>query len=307
MHDGGAVISVHEHELRNDVDATEYEREVSEIIKKLKVPGLLHAHLLKGFKGKRRGSYAVIWVWKNKQVITENFGTLDNPKWPEDWLYYENEILAKYLTCHPDKINFTCYDIMSDVTFVANNANDMAYSEGVAMYNEIPHDKRVCVNEIVNAWQNFLKSKNWKELIAGVTPKHIGCGIIYELPNFLNRAHESFAIADMREILFSEPHYHPHEDIEIYFVLQGTAHIVVGKNESFVSQGDVIIIPPNTAHFTIPDNEFVIAAVNTPPFKPEHYIVITETNPLVDFDQEQFIRLSAHIQRNADSKNVVLE
>ncbi len=112
-----SVVSIHEHELKGDVDSAEYEREVSEILKNLKVPGLLQAYLLKGFKGERMNKYAVVWIWKNKQVIKENFGTLDNPKWSEDWLYYENEVLAKYLTCHPDKINFTCYDIIDAVNF----------------------------------------------------------------------------------------------------------------------------------------------------------------------------------------------
>lgn len=121
MHDitenDGSVISIHEHALKSDINIPGYEREVSETLKNLKVPGLLQAYLLKGFKGERTNSYAVVWVWKNKQVIKENFGTLDNPKWPEDWLYYENEVLAKYLTCHPDNINFTCYDIIDAVNF----------------------------------------------------------------------------------------------------------------------------------------------------------------------------------------------
>ncbi len=113
----GSTISIHEHELKDNVNIAEYEKEVADTLKNLKVPGLLHAYLLKGFKGERTNSYSVVWVWKNKQVIKENFGTLDNPKWPEDWLYYENEILAKYLTCHPDKINFTCYDIIDVINF----------------------------------------------------------------------------------------------------------------------------------------------------------------------------------------------
>jgi len=111
------TISIHEHELKSDVDRGCYEKEVSEALKNLKVPGLLKAYLLKGFKGERVNSYAVVWIWKNKRVIKENFGTFDNPKWPQDWLYYENEVLAKYLTCHPDKINFTCYDIIDAINF----------------------------------------------------------------------------------------------------------------------------------------------------------------------------------------------
>ncbi len=115
------VFSIHEHELKPDVDTILYEQEVTEAIKNLKVKGLLAAHLLKGFKGSRKDKYTILWIWESEKVIEENFGTLDNPRWPEDWLYYENEILAKYLTCHPDKINFTCHNCISKVSFSHND------------------------------------------------------------------------------------------------------------------------------------------------------------------------------------------
>ena len=143
-------------------------------------------------------------------------------------------------------------------------------------------------NKIISSWQDFLKNNGWQELIIGIAPKNSGCGLIYELPNFLNRPNEDFAIADMRNIKFAEPHYHPTGETEIYFVLSGTALIYVGGKENKVKAGDVIIIEPNNAHFTIPDKDFVIAAVNTPPFRPENYICLTETNHSVGFDLEKF-------------------
>ncbi len=108
------VFSVHEHELRNDVDSAMYEKEVGRELEKLKssIKGLVNAYFLKGFKGKRAGRYAILWVWQSSDTIKENFGTFDNPTWPKEWLYYENTVLAKYLTCHPDKINFSCYEII---------------------------------------------------------------------------------------------------------------------------------------------------------------------------------------------------
>ena len=48
---------------------------------------------------------------------TQAIGTLDDPKWPSDWLHYENNVLAKYLTCHPDKIHFTDYGLIKSVTY----------------------------------------------------------------------------------------------------------------------------------------------------------------------------------------------
>lgn len=113
----GPVFALHEHELKPGINVEEYEHEVANAIQSLKVPELLHAYFLKGFKGERSHCYAVLWVWENAHVIEENFGTLDNPKWPQDWLYYENQILAKYLTCHPDTINFTDYDILKSIEY----------------------------------------------------------------------------------------------------------------------------------------------------------------------------------------------
>jgi mannose-6-phosphate isomerase-like protein (cupin superfamily) len=147
------------------------------------------------------------------------------------------------------------------------------------------------LKETITAWQAFLAQHPWQTLIKNVTPKEIGCGRVYELPNFLNRPNESLAIADMRHIPFSEPHYHPKGNTEIYFVLAGHALVVVGNKERKVQPGDVITIPPLTAHYAVPDKEFVIAAVIMPPFQPDHYVVLTHTEPAVHFNEEQFKKL----------------
>lgn len=147
------------------------------------------------------------------------------------------------------------------------------------------------IQELVSAWQQFLLQHPWQELIKNRTPLRVGCGAVYELPNFLNRPNEDFAIVDMGAILYAEPHYHPENDYEIYFILQGTAIVVVGKVEHYVKAGEVVVIPPSKAHFTIPDAEYVIACVNTPPYNPEHYIKLAESNAVFEFDKEQFDRL----------------
>ncbi len=111
------ILSLHEHELKPDVDQEQYEQEVSTALRNMKIPGLLKSYQLKGLKGERQDRYAVLWIFENMEVIQNNFGTLDNPIWPEDWLYYENEILAKFLISHPDKIHFTDYGIISDIDY----------------------------------------------------------------------------------------------------------------------------------------------------------------------------------------------
>ncbi len=147
------------------------------------------------------------------------------------------------------------------------------------------------LDNLVETWQDYVKTMDWSKEIQKVAGKQSGCGVIYEFANPLNRPDEDFSIADMRELTFTEPHYHPAPDIEIYFVLQGTGLIVVGTQERHIATGDVVVIPPDNAHYTIPIN-MVVAVVNTPPFKPEKYIPLTKPNLLVGFDLERFKRLS---------------
>ena len=111
------IFSLHEHELKPDVDEEAYKRDVAEAINRLRVPGLLKAYHVQGFKGVRDQGYGVLWVFEKEETIVENFGTPENPKWPKDWLYYENEILTKYLDRHPDTVNFTDYAILTGVEF----------------------------------------------------------------------------------------------------------------------------------------------------------------------------------------------
>lgn len=94
----------------------------------------------------------------------------------------------------------------------------------------------------------------------------------------------------MRQVVVAEPHYHPHT--EVYFVLHGEALVVVGNEKHFVKAGDVVVIPPYKAHYALPNDEFIIACVNTPPFRPEHYISLSASNDAVDFDYDKFKKIS---------------
>lgn len=153
------------------------------------------------------------------------------------------------------------------------------------------YDQRM--EAVVAAWQPYLDGiGDWQQVVEGIQPKPTGCGPVYELPNPVDRPNESFAIADMRELKVSEPHYHANGETEIYVVLQGLGTIVVGMKEQRIKKGSVIVTPPDTTHFTIPESDLVLAVINTPPFRPENYVVVSETDQKVGFDQEQFARLS---------------
>lgn len=142
---------------------------------------------------------------------------------------------------------------------------------------------------VVAAWKRYLDSvSDWERLVEGVVPKETGNGLVYELRSPIDRPGESFAVVDMRGLGVTEPHYHTNGEIEIYFVLSGGGIVVVGGEEYEVGPGSVIVTPPDTAHFTVPSGDLVLAVVNTPPFNPDNYKVLTGSNPDVGFDQGQF-------------------
>lgn len=148
----------------------------------------------------------------------------------------------------------------------------------------------VQVAEIIRAWSDFLQANSWQHLIEGVAPIYGTCGIVYELPNYLNRSAESFAIVDVRELKQFEPHYHAGET-EIYFILQGTGIVVIGGIEHHVAAGTVLVTPPETAHFIVQHQDLVLAVVNTPPYDFNNHKALADTDRSVKFDREQFDRL----------------
>ncbi|HET7302656.1 MAG TPA: cupin domain-containing protein [Candidatus Saccharimonadales bacterium] len=153
------------------------------------------------------------------------------------------------------------------------------------------------IEELISAWQTYISTMgDWQEVVKDTVPKQTYCGPIYEPKSPLNRPKESFAISDMRQVKVAKPHYHTGGETEIYFVLSGSGLTVVGGEELQVKQGDVVVTPPETAHFTIPKENLVMIVINTPPFNPENNIGIDATRPEVTYDHEQYKRLTAYLE-----------
>lgn len=151
------------------------------------------------------------------------------------------------------------------------------------------------INELVTAWKTYFETvDNWQKLVTGIEPKTTGCGPVYELENKLNRPNESLAIADMRGIEYATPHYHANGETEVYFALEGAGLVVVGSEETQSKKGSVIVIPPDTAHYAIPDKVqgLILAVVNTPPFSIANNIDLADDNPEVNFDLNMFKQLT---------------
>lgn len=151
-------------------------------------------------------------------------------------------------------------------------------------------------DKIIQKWQQYLQTiKDWRNLIAHITPKECGCGLVYELPHISNSKNESFAIANMSNLLISEPHYHP--ELEIYFILEGTGLVVVGNTEHTVQKNSVVVIAPNIAHYTIPEKNLVMAVVNMPALNAQNYVPLLDGNAHVQFSKKQFDSHAKNISR----------
>lgn len=151
------------------------------------------------------------------------------------------------------------------------------------------------IETVVDIWKRYMDGADWQELIEGVESKATNCGPVYEIPNPIDgRPNEGFAIADMRGVPFAEPHYHTNSEVEIYYVLQGLGRVVVGDTVREVARGDVVVTPPDTAHYAIPDKDhgLVLGVVNTPPFNPQNCIDVTATNPSVHYNHQLFQQLT---------------
>jgi len=153
------------------------------------------------------------------------------------------------------------------------------------------------IEELINVWQAYITTMgDWQALVKGVVPKQTYCGPIYEPQSPLNRPNESFAISDMRHIKVAHPHYHTGGETEIYFVLSGSGLTVDGGEELQIKAGDVIVTPPQTAHFTIPKENLVMIVINMPPFNPDNNIGIEATDASVKYDHAQYKRLAPSIE-----------
>jgi mannose-6-phosphate isomerase-like protein (cupin superfamily) len=132
------------------------------------------------------------------------------------------------------------------------------------------------IQEVVDVWTRYLTTvDNWESLVEGIEPKTGGCGLVYEVPNPIDRPNESFAIADMRQLELSDPHKHINGESEIYFVLQGEGKMTVGSELYELTSGTSIVTPPDTLHVTLPSKDLVLAVVNTPPFNLDNCVMVS--------------------------------
>jgi len=109
------IISVHEYVLKPDAEAARFEAAVrrAEAAGWLEVPGLIAHYFLKGIRGYREGAYAMIWIYENQEAWARIWGPAEHPvskkQYPANWIRWEEEVLAPFLSALPEKIRFTSY------------------------------------------------------------------------------------------------------------------------------------------------------------------------------------------------------
>lgn len=112
----GRIVSVHEYELRTSVQEKDFELAIKKARDRglLQLPGLIDFYLLKGVRGVRKGRFAAIWIFKDRESWERLWGSADQPfgkeTYPAEWKTWEAEVLAPFLSSDPDRIAFTAYE-----------------------------------------------------------------------------------------------------------------------------------------------------------------------------------------------------
>ncbi len=65
---------------------------------------------------------------------------------------------------------------------------------------------------------------------------------------------------------------HQHKEYEVFITIKGTGKVIKGELEISVSPGSIVIIPPNTDHWMIPDEGQVL----------EGFLYYSEKQPKAD-------------------------
>ncbi len=88
----GKIISLHHYGLLPGADEARFEQALRQAQESglLRLPDLVDYHFIKGIKGEWCGRLAAVWIYESR----------------------EEEILAPFLDCDPDRIEFTSYEVM---------------------------------------------------------------------------------------------------------------------------------------------------------------------------------------------------
>jgi len=108
--------------------------------------------------------------------------------------------------------------------------------------------------------------------VATVKHEPSACGRILPLSSADDFKEVNLAIAEINTPTI--PHFHK-ERTEFYFVLDGEGKLIAGlKTSHKIKKGVLVIIPPNTVHYTIPRIPLKVMTISTPAWTKEDEHII---------------------------------
>ena len=111
----GRIFSIHEYDLRSDVEGADFERELRQggAGGILQIPGLVSHQFGRGVKGARLGGHAALWIYESRDAWERLWGPPERPlppeAYPPDWRRWE-EILSPFLAVPAHTVRFTAYE-----------------------------------------------------------------------------------------------------------------------------------------------------------------------------------------------------
>lgn len=112
------VISVHQYELKDEVEPARFEEALREVrgAGLVDLPGLETFYFGRGIRGARTDRYAAIWIYESRQAWKNLWGTPESPvsaeDYPDSWKRWEQEVLDPFLAGDPDRITYTSYETL---------------------------------------------------------------------------------------------------------------------------------------------------------------------------------------------------
>ncbi len=152
------------------------------------------------------------------------------------------------------------------------------------------------IEKTVSAWKSFLSETDLRALMdTAKDPEATDDGVIYEVetPSELSG---DFAVVDMKGVKVDTPHLHQDhdngdEETEVHFAMEGSAMMSVGDGLIELQSGDVYVVSPRTAHFIIPNGNFVDGVLSLPGYDPDKQISIDLQNPPDEFNADLYFEV----------------
>lgn len=137
----------------------------------------------------------------------------------------------------------------------------------------------------IEAWRKLLSddAASLALLKTVEAPEATPDGIIYPIATPEGLVGD-FAFVDMSGVTVDTPHSHVEGEVEVHFPLLGSAVMSVGDTVVELQPGDTQVVSPDTPHFILPADEYVVGVLSFPGYDPEHQLPVDLANPPQQFN-----------------------